>query len=63
MESLETRLDPAKFVRTHRSHVVNIDAIAAIEPAFHGDSTAILRNGERVPWSRRYATRRQDLLP
>lgn len=63
MESLEARLDPKKFVRTHRSHIVNIDAIASIEPAFHGDSTAILRNGERVPWSRRYATRRQDLVP
>jgi two-component system, LytTR family, response regulator len=63
MESLEARLDPAKFVRIHRSHVVNIDAIAAIEPSFHGDYVAILRNGERLPWSRRYATRRQDLLP
>jgi two-component system, LytTR family, response regulator len=63
MESLESRLDPAKFVRLHRSHVVNIDAIAAVEPSFHGDYVATLRNGERLPWSRRYATRRQDLLP
>jgi two-component system, LytTR family, response regulator len=63
MDSLEGRLDPAKFVRVHRSHIVNIDAIAAIEPGFHGDYLAILRNGERLPWSRRYATRRQDLLP
>ena len=63
MESLEARLDPAKFVRLHRSHIVNIDAIASIEPAFHGDYVARLRNGDRLPWSRRYATRRQDLLP
>lgn len=63
MESLEARLDPAQFVRVHRSHLVNIDAVAAVEPAFHGDYLAILRNGERLPWSRRYATRRQDLLP
>jgi two-component system, LytTR family, response regulator len=63
MESLETRLDPAKFVRLHRCHIVSIDAIAAIEPSFRGDYVAILHNGERFPWSRRYATRRQDLLP
>ncbi|MBV8198222.1 MAG: response regulator transcription factor [Candidatus Eremiobacteraeota bacterium] len=62
MESLEGRLNPAQFVRIHRSHLVNIDAVAAIEPAFHGDRTAILRNGRRLTWSRRYATRRADLL-
>jgi len=61
MEALEARLDPAQFVRVHRSHLINIDAVAAIEPAFHGDLTAILRDGERVPWSRRYASRRPDL--
>lgn len=63
MEALETRLDPALFVRIHRSHLISIDAIEAVEPAFHGDYTAILRGGERLPWSRRYATRRRDLLP
>lgn len=62
MESLEGRLDPAQFARIHRSHLVNIESIAAIEPAFHGDRTAILRNGRRLTWSRRYATRRADLL-
>ena len=63
MESLEARLDPARFVRVHRGHLVSIDAIAAIEPAFSGDWVVILRSGERIPWSRRYASRRSDLLP
>jgi two-component system, LytTR family, response regulator len=63
MDSIEARLDPAQFVRVHRFHILNIDSVAAIEPAFHGDYVAILRNGERLPWSRRYASRRQDLLP
>lgn len=63
MESLEARLDPTQFVRIHRSHLVNIDAVAAIEPAFHGDSLAILHSGERLPWSRRYASRRRGVLP
>jgi two-component system LytT family response regulator len=63
MESLETRLDPTQFVRIHRSHLINIDSVAAIEPAFHGDYLAILHNGERLPWSRRYAGRRNAVLP
>jgi two-component system, LytTR family, response regulator len=61
MEAVEARLDPAVFVRIHRSHLVNIDAIAAIEPAFHGDQTVTLRDGTTLPWSRRYASRRPDL--
>jgi two-component system LytT family response regulator len=63
MESLEERLDPAQFVRIHRAHIVNIDALAAIEPAFHGDYVAILHSGEHLAWSRRYASRRQELIP
>ena len=62
MEALEARLDPAQFVRIHRSHLINIDVVAAIEPMFHGDHAAILRDGQRVPWSRRYAVKRPDLL-
>jgi two-component system, LytTR family, response regulator len=61
LEAVEARLDPTVFVRIHRSHLVNIDAIAAIEPAFHGDQTVTLRDGTTLPWSRRYASRRPDL--
>jgi two-component system, LytTR family, response regulator len=61
MEAVEARLDPTVFVRIHRSHLVNIDAIAAIEPAFHGDQTVTLRDGTTLPWSLRYASRRPDL--
>jgi two-component system, LytTR family, response regulator len=62
MESLEGRLDPAQFVRIHRSHLVNVDAIASVEPTFHGDQIAILHDGTRLPWSRRFAARRSDVL-
>jgi two-component system LytT family response regulator len=61
METLEARLDPASFVRIHRSHLVNVEAIEAMEPEFNGNYVAILRSGERLPWSRRYAARRPDL--
>jgi two-component system, LytTR family, response regulator len=62
LESLEARLDPAQFARVHRSHLVNIDEIAAIHPWFHGDQKLVLRDGSEVAWSRRYAAKRPDLL-
>jgi two-component system LytT family response regulator len=62
LESLEARLDPAQFARVHRSHVVNIDEIAEVRPWFHGDQKLALRDGSEIPWSRRYAAKRPDLL-
>ncbi len=62
LESLEARLDPDQFARVHRSHVVAIDEIAAIEPWFHGDYKLKLRDGSELTWSRRYAAKRPDLL-
>jgi two-component system LytT family response regulator len=62
LESLQSRLDPAQFARVHRSHLVNIDAIAEIAPWFHGDHKITLRDGTQVAWSRRYAAKRPDLL-
>ncbi len=62
LESLESRLDPAQFARVHRSHIVNIDAIAEIAPWFHGDYKLALRDGTEIAWSRRYAAKRPDLL-
>jgi len=62
LESLEARLDPGQFVRVHRTHVVNIDEIAEINPWFRGDYQLKLRDGTELPWSRRYAVKRPDLL-
>jgi len=62
LESTEARLDPAKFARVHRSHVVNIDEIAEIRAWFHGDHKLVLRDGSEITWSRRYAAKRPDLL-
>jgi two-component system LytT family response regulator len=47
-------LDPAIFVRVHRSAIVNTTQIASVEPQFHGEYSLILRNGERVQCSRRF---------
>lgn len=48
------RLDPRRFVRIHRSTVVNIDAILHLEPATHGEFDLLLRGGQRVRVSRTF---------
>ena len=54
---LEARLDGRRFVRVHRSEIVNLDFVGEIQRHFHGDLIAILKNGEAVRVSRRYAAR------
>jgi two-component system, LytTR family, response regulator len=55
LSSLERRLDVEQFVRAHRSAIVNIERIrelrVAAEPT--GETVLVLRDGTRVPISRR----------
>jgi hypothetical protein len=48
------QLDPTRFVRVHRSHAVNLDRIAEIEPTDGGDARLRMKDGSVVPCSRRY---------
>ncbi|HTY60614.1 MAG TPA: LytTR family DNA-binding domain-containing protein [Bacteroidota bacterium] len=57
MNDLESRLDPAQFLRIHRSTIVNIDRIKEMQPLFHGDFTVMLMNGTRLMLSRNYKSR------
>ncbi|MEA2731945.1 MAG: two-component system, LytTR family, response regulator, partial [Acetobacteraceae bacterium] len=59
LAKLAVQLDPGEFIRVHRSHIIKLTAIAELQPLFHGDYELILRNGERLPLSRRY----KALLP
>ncbi len=52
--AIEAQLDPARFVRVHRSHIVNLDCIAEIQPLDTGDARIIMRDGSEVPCSRRH---------
>jgi hypothetical protein len=52
--AVEARLDPARFRRVHRSHIVNLDHVASIEPLDTGDARVHLLDGFVVPCSRRY---------
>jgi len=54
MASIEARLDPQRFVRVHRSYFVNLDYLAEIEPLDTGDARLLLRDGAKIPCSRRY---------
>lgn len=49
---LEAMLDPARFVRIHRSYIVNLERVARIEPFTKDSRVAILTDGARLPVSR-----------
>jgi two-component system, LytTR family, response regulator len=59
---LESRLDPNAFVRTHRSHLVRIDAIAQARPLQSGRYLLQLKTGETVPSGRLYRDRLRAAL-
>ena len=52
--ALMNRLDPSRFARIHRSTIVNLDRVRELQPWFHGDAVAILRDGTRLQVSRTY---------
>ena len=52
LSELETQLDPARFLRVHRSYLLNIDSIRRIEAATKDSHVAILRDDTRIPVSK-----------
>jgi two-component system LytT family response regulator len=57
LQSLEGRLDPSKFLRIHRSTLVNLDRIQELQPLFHGDYVVKLLDGTELSLSRSYRER------
>ncbi|MCA9727212.1 MAG: response regulator [Candidatus Eisenbacteria bacterium] len=57
IREVEGRLDPERFVRIHRSTIVNVESIREIVPEWHGDSEVVLRSGQVVRMSRTYRHR------
>jgi len=53
---LEARLDPARFVRTSRSQIVNMRFVAEMTPSPAGGLVLVLQDGMRVAMSRRRST-------
>jgi len=62
ISDLETRLDPERFVRIHRSTIVNVDRVRELELTTHGNYVAILEGGQRLTVSRSFRDRLPMLL-
>jgi two-component system, LytTR family, response regulator len=61
MNNLERRLDPALFLRVHRSTIINVRRIKELHPLFRGEYEIILHDGTRLTSGRGYRTRLQEL--
>ena len=63
MSELERRLAPARFVRIHRSTIVNVARIKEIHPWFHGHHVVVLSTGDRLRLSRYQRAKLAFLFP
>ena len=62
ISSLESQLDPKKFVRIHRSSIVRLDFIQELQPWFHGEYRVILNDGTQLTLSRNHRDKLQEAL-
>jgi two-component system LytT family response regulator len=62
MNKTEAKLDPEKFLRIHRSSLVNIDRIKELNPLFNGDYLVILQDKTELTLSRNYHDRLRALF-
>lgn len=62
LSDLEMALDPQRFVRVHRSHLVALDHIARIEACGKDSRVAVLRDGREIPVSRSGHARLRELM-
>lgn len=62
LKSVESQLDPEIFVRVHRSLIINLDRLASVEPAFHGEYIVTMKDGAKLTTSRSYSERLRALL-
>ena len=62
LAALAATLDPARFIRVHRSFVVNLDRVTRIEPFAKNSQVAVLADGTRIPVSRDGHARLKEAL-
>ena len=62
MKGIEAKLDPARFVRVHRSAIVNVDRVRRLEPWAHGEYVITMADGTKITSSRTHGGRLQELL-
>src|SRR6266566_6595923 len=61
LNELAERLDPVRFVRVHRSAIVNIESVLRLEPISHGEFEVILKDGSRSRISRTYRSQLEKI--
>ena len=54
LNDLAKKLDPMRFVRVHRSAIVNIESVLRLEPISHGEFEVVMKSGTRAKISRTY---------
>jgi two-component system LytT family response regulator len=62
INGLAAKLDPDKFLRIHRSIIVNLERVKEMQPWFHGDYVVILQDGTQLTSSRNYREQLRKLL-
>jgi two-component system LytT family response regulator len=62
MGEMEAKLDPQKFLRIHRSTIVNIERIKELHQLFNGDYAVVLHDGTELKLSRGRREQMQTLL-
>ena len=62
LSELETQLDGERFLRIHRSTIINLERVQELRPLFHGEYEVILRDGTTLTLSRRYRTKLQAAI-
>ncbi|HEX6041416.1 LytTR family DNA-binding domain-containing protein [Longimicrobium sp.] len=60
--ALEGRLDPRRFLRIHRSMIVNLDRVTSIEPWGNAEYLVVLKDGTKLTSSRGYREQMMELL-
>ena len=62
MNTIETKLDPARFLRIHRSTIVNLDRIKEMQPWFSGEYVVLLKDGTELTLSQGYRVKFHERL-
>jgi two-component system LytT family response regulator len=62
LAALEEQLDPTRFIRIHRSTILNVDRVREIQPMFKGELTVLTTDGTRFPLSRKYRALLEERL-
>jgi len=62
MTGMDAKLSPDRFMRIHRSTIVNLDRVKEVQPWAKGEYVVIMRDGTRLIMSRRYRERLNERL-